>query len=264
MTRKLLNISIVALIIGAVSFVATAQNPQNRGGNRPNATLTNIVSLEGVVESVNLRIGQGTPSFTLAKANGSKVTVITGPYYILLENNFAINVGDQMVVRAFPSLFENTYVAVELKNLTTGAALTLRDENGFPLWTRGGGPGGPGRGHYCGANWPIANPADIVSLEGAVGSVNMGIGQGFPSFTLTQAGGNTVTVITGPYYILLENDFEINVGDQMAVRAFPSLRLENTYVAIELKNLSTGAVLSLRDENGVPLWSNGPRRGRRF
>jgi hypothetical protein len=216
-----------------------------------------------VVDSVNLRIGQGCPSFTLTKADGRTATIITGPYYILMENNFAINVGDRMIVRAFPSFqFENTYVAVELKNLTTGATLIPRDRDGRPRWNNG--PGRLGHGRGCGVRQPIGNPANIVSLDGAVDSVSIGIGQGHPSFTLALADGRTVAVLAGPYYFLLENDFEINVGDRMSVRAFPSLRFADTYVAVELKNLMTGAVLTLRDENGVPVWSSGPGRGRCF
>jgi len=130
MTRKLINISIVILIITAVTLIVTAQN---RGPNRPGPN-QNIVSLQGVVEATDMGIGQRFPSFTLMGADGSKVTIMSGPYRILLENHFEINVGDRMSVRAFPSLqFKDTYVAVELKNLTTGEAVALRDEQGLPL-----------------------------------------------------------------------------------------------------------------------------------
>lgn len=258
MIRKLMNLSMIALLIGTIAFVASAQN---RGGNGPNGNSVNVVTLAGTVESVNLRLGQGCPSFTLLKTDGRTVTILTGPYYILMENRFAINIGDRMSVQAFESLrFENTYVAVELNNLTTGATLILRDRDGRPRWNNG--PGKPGRG--CGVRQPIGNPANVVMLEGVIDSVSIGIGQGHPSFTLALADSRTVAVLAGPYYFLLENDFEINVGDRMEVRAFPSLRFADTYVAVELKNLGTGAVLTLRDENGVPVWSRGPGRGPRF
>jgi hypothetical protein len=104
------------------------------------------------------------------------------------------------------------------------------------------------------------NPATIVSLEGAVQRVDMELGERFPSFTLTKADGTRVTIMAGPYRLLLEKDFEINVGDRMSVRAFPSLRFEGVYVAIELKNLTTGETITLRDDDGAPRW--GPGRGR--
>jgi hypothetical protein len=270
MIRKLLNISIAALIIATATFVAVAQNQQNRGGNGPSGPPTggcqiNIVTLTGTVESVNMGIRQKYPSFILAQDNGSKTTVLTGPYYILLENKFAIDIGNRMEVQAFPSLqFANSYVAVTLHNVTNDTTLTLRDENGLPVWTRGGGPAGKAGRARCFLNQPpYFDPSAIASFKGEVGSVSMGIGQGYPSFTLTnKVDGRVVTIITGPYYLLVENDFEISTGDNMSVTAFPSLRFKDTYVAVELKNDDTSAVLTLRDENGLPLWGPGPGRGR--
>jgi hypothetical protein len=40
------------------------------------------------------------------------------------------------------------------------------------------------------------------------------------------------------------------------VRAYRLTQFENLYVAVWIKNLATGKSLTLRDENGNPLWNN--------
>jgi hypothetical protein len=264
MTRKIINISTAILIISVVTIIVAAQH---HGPNPSGLNQSNLVTLQGVVESANMGLGQRFPSFTLVQASGIKVTIMVGPYYLLQEQHFTITVGDRMTVQAFPSYrFADTYASVELNNLTTGVTIALRDQDGFPLWAPGaGGPGwGPGRagmGGYCGG--PNMNPANIVSLEGTVKSVDMALGERFPSFVLARADGSEVTIMAGPYRLLLENNFVINVGDYMTVRAYPSLWYKDTYVAIELKNPATGATITLRDEYGVPIGTPGGGRGRR-
>jgi len=86
--------------------------------------------------------------------------------------------------------------------------------------------------------------AGLVTLTGQVVSVNMAAGQGLPSFRFL-AGGKEVTVMTGPYRTLAAQGFEIAVGSQLTVTAYPSLRQENTYVAVQIKNDATGAVIDL-------------------
>ncbi len=87
----------------------------------------------------------------------------------------------------------------------------------------------------------------------------MGRGMGFPSFTLRQKDGNEVTVAASPYRLLLDAGYKISQGDQMSVLVFPSLQYENTFIAAELTNQTTGKSLTLRDANGYPV---GGRRGR--
>jgi hypothetical protein len=251
--RKLIYLGIV---VTAFSSLMLAQNGPNQGGNRPNQNAANVVVLEGLVETANMY--EGPPSFTMSSAGGP-ITIMAGPRRLLVRNSFGINVGDRLRVAAFQSpRLTGVYVAMTLQNPDTGATVTLRDSDGFPLSGRGGRSGR----RSCSACY--MDPSDVVSLEGPVADVHMGVGQKHPTFALSQADGTLVSILTGPYYLLLEGNFAINTGDRMAVRAYPSSQFENSYVAIELENLSTGAVLTLRDDDGIPLWgrrlSNYPPR----
>ena len=102
--------------------------------------------------------------------------------------------------------------------------------------------------------------AGKTSVEGTVESVSMAPGQGMPSFVII-TGDQKATIIASPYWILANANFEIRVGDKMSVLAFPSLQNKDTYVAADLKNLTTGKYLLLRNEDGMPAGGFGPRHG---
>ncbi len=156
--RSITLFSTLAAVL-VLSLVATAQMPHyGRGAGaqancpQPGIDLANKVSLEGTVESVNMGPGQGFPSFILVLSDGKKATILSSPYRALMNANYSIRANDRMSVLAYPSLQVNdTYVAAELKNLTTGTVLTLRDENGLPVVGTHGGSG------MCGL-CPHANP----------------------------------------------------------------------------------------------------------
>jgi len=246
----------LGIVVTVFSSLMLAQNGPDQQGNRHNRNAANAVSLEGLVETANLY--ESPPSFTLSSVEGP-IKIMAGPKRILVRSNFGINFGDRLRVAAFQSpRLAGVYVAMTLQNLDTGATVTLRDSDGFPLSGRGGRSGTL----HCSACY--MDSADVVSLEGAVAEVHMEVGQRHPAFALSQADGTLVSVLTGPYYLFLEGNFAINTGDRVAVRAYPSSQFENSYVAIELENLSTGAVLTLRDDDGIPLWGRrlsnyGPR-----
>jgi len=111
---------------------------------------------------------------------------------------------------------------------------------------------GPGQG----AAVSHLDLAGKTVLEGVVDGINMGRGHGTPSFTMV-ADGKKVTIVTSPYRAVIDADYKISMGDRINVLAYPFTQQKDTYAAAELKNLTTGAVLTLRDENGVPAMGNG-------
>jgi hypothetical protein len=68
-----------------------------------------------------------------------EVEVGTGPAWFWDENGIALNAGDELVLYGFYEGDEFELGAIE--NVTTGEALTLRDEAGRPLWA--------GRGRFA-------------------------------------------------------------------------------------------------------------------
>jgi hypothetical protein len=115
------------------------------------------VSLSGTVESVAMAQGQGFPHFVLVIGE-TRVTVVTAPLRAVLDANYAIAVGSQMLVDAFRSTQnKEVFVAAKLMNASNGnAVLTLRDASGVPVANpgQGKGHGGAGRGNRTCGNCP--------------------------------------------------------------------------------------------------------------
>jgi hypothetical protein len=76
-----------------------------------------------------------------------------------------------------------------------------------------------------------------------------------------EVAGKKATVIVSPYWALANAGIEIRVGDQLSVLAFPSLQEKDTFVAADVKNLTSGKSVVLRDENGMPTPAGGSRHG---
>ncbi len=123
-----------------------------------------------------------------------------------------------------------------------------------PQGVRSHAGGGPGQG----ARLSHLDLSVKVILEGVVDGVNMAPGQGFPSFTMT-LDGKKVTIVTSPYRLLLDANYTISVGNRMKVTAYPFIQTPDTYAAAELNNLTTSAILTLRDDSGVPVIMRGHR-----
>ena len=119
-----------------------------------------------------------------------------------------------------------------------------------------------GRGACPGC--PNINLEAKTSLAGIVQSVDMAPGQGFPNFTLL-VGDQVFTVVAGPFWLLQQTNFQISKGDSLSVVAYPSLQHDGAYVAATINNLTTQKTIKLRDENGLPIGTQGasPMRGLR-
>jgi hypothetical protein len=168
--RKLTMLRKIHIIFGAVSLVAIlslgalAQSQNCACGQGDgicaNVDLTKTVALTGTVVSVHMGRGMGFPSFTL-QAGNKEVTVVASPYRILMAANYTIEVGNQMSVVAYPSTNDTgAYLAVDLTNSTTGAAITLRDAGGVPAGAGGMRGRGMGGMRGMGGNCPMRNAAN--------------------------------------------------------------------------------------------------------
>jgi hypothetical protein len=119
------------------------------------------------------------------------------------------------------------------------------------------GPRGPQTGYPT-------NPAagldmtKVETIEGLAMTINAGYGSQYPSVQIDRT-----TVKVAPVWFLLENDFEIKAGDKLKVTAAPCLQVRDPYLsAITITNTASGASITLRDSNGIPLWTREPGVGR--
>ncbi len=117
------------------------------------------------------------------------------------------------------------------------------------------GPSGRGGQRGGGVPGSSLDMTKIRTIAGKVGTVDIGYGAQYPSFTI-----GTSTIKAAPVWYFLDNDFELKAGDSVSVTAAPSTVPGDSYLyAVEITN--GAAKLVLRDSNGVPLWI-GPGAGR--
>lgn len=268
MRSKRFAVGSIIVFGSMLAMTGLAQNRiQRQGAIQPTAQAAaqDIVTLTGTVASVNMAPGQGVPSFTL-RSDAGEVTVLAGPYRVLMNSNFEIKQGQVLEVKAFQDpRVPSAYVATEIKDKSTGATLVLRNAAGVPHTgrramgvMRGGGMGmmrgaGAGSGlRACPYNSANIDLKTRTVLAGVVESVSMAPGQGFPTFVLL-VGGKRTTIVVSPYRSLLLANFQISVGHNMVVEAYPLVGTEGSYLAAVLHNQSTRQSLTLRNENSLML-----------
>ncbi len=142
-------------IVGVLTALASPVLAQRSGagardGTGPLIDSATLVVVEGTVKEFVAGFGQGAPSLVVADAAQDLHTFILGPFWYLSAQQFVAAPGDLVTVSAYPcQLCETGVAVVKVVNATQGVTLTLRDENGVPLWTHrqaGHGAGGQGSG----------------------------------------------------------------------------------------------------------------------
>jgi hypothetical protein len=223
----------------------------NPGGNAPRVglNLAQSVSVEGVVSSVQIAVGVEYPSITV-----DKKTIKVAPAWYLDEKDFEIREGQSVRVLAAPSNDpKDPYLhAVKIENQTTLKSITIRDDDGTPLWARGGGRGRkedrPGNGMADGGCIDLAT---VKTAAGTIEKVSLGLGLEHPSLTVKLDDGTLLTVEIGPARVVLESDLELKAGSKITV-LYAEAPCCDELVALELT--VDGKTLVLRDEVGRPAW----------
>jgi len=104
---------------------------------------------------------------------------------------------------------------------------------------------------------PGYDRAVVVEVSGVVLHVDLSPRGGGSSVRM-ETGGETVTVTMGPNWYFRRQGADIRIGDKLEVKGSKMKTREGkSYLAAaKIKNMRTGHVLELRDENGRPLWSS--------
>ncbi len=254
--RRFSNIGALALVVIAAPVLMAQGWKQNRPPAQQSQAVAEEVEFQGIVESLTMGFGQGTPSFVLSVPGQGSVTIVLGPYRAWTDSGFELKAGMTVSVRAYASANQpNTYRAVEIKDPATGTTARVRAGGGMPGRARGGraGDGAP----PCAAWGTQLDLANGRTFDGTVVDVDMELGKGLPLFTLDTGKGQTVTIVASPYRALVDAGFAISPGDQVSVEAYPSAIHKDAYVAARITNLTTDRQLVLRDDKGFPTGAYG-------
>jgi hypothetical protein len=121
-----------------------------------------------------------------------------------------------------------------------------------------GGPSGPGvpGGPGVGSGNPMRqrlqlNIAASETIQGEITAVQIAFGAQYPSIVVNQK-----QIKVAPVWFMLDNDFELAVGEQVRFIAAPSNQARDGYLyAISVTKVNGNQTITLRDNMGAPLWT---------
>lgn len=220
---------------------------------QPQAAVSEWITLSGVIESVD-----GT-TITVATATGEEMVIQLGPVQFWRNQDMILEPGLEVEVTAFDEGASLT--AASLLLTATGERITVRDSNGRPLWTGNAGPGRDANGEtsavpgLADGPQPQAAVTEWVTVRGTVTAVELN------ALSLETADGEMMAVQLGPEHFWTTLGVALAAGDQVEVIGF--YEDESSFSAGTVTLLATGEILTLRDDDGRPLWAGGPGAGSR-
>jgi hypothetical protein len=131
--------SMVLSVVGVLAYGSMAFCQPARGVWSALGTEETIQgSIKEIQQIPGQRPGMVGLRFVVAASTGDAVTVLVGPAYYLAQAGYSPKVGDKISVEGFmiQSDIDTLMVA---RTITAGSVtVTLRDEQGMPLWSGGG------------------------------------------------------------------------------------------------------------------------------
>ncbi|MBI4890782.1 MAG: hypothetical protein HY821_09175 [Acidobacteria bacterium] len=109
------------------------------------------------------------------------------------------------------------------------------------------GPKGPGANPDAPRTGSGPALGTIVAVSGAITAIQSTAGVQYPTIVVD---GKQIRI--APVWFMLENDFELAVGDKVDVKAAACTCADGSLYALEI--VKGSAVLQLRDAQGLPLW----------
>lgn len=231
--RWIIAIAIVSLAIAG----AQAQDP------------VSPIEIAGPVVSFIAAPGTQFPTLVFDDAELGEVSIRLAPYRVLRDMGFVAQEGHEVVVTAVPCDYcDADYAALEVFNETTQDSFTLRDDDGRPVWARGG------RLIVDESAVALASvESDVLTATGQVVGFLGGPGVGTPVLTL-DLDGTWTDFRVSPYFAWKTAGWIPEEGQVLTVTYIDVHTAEDVvHLAISVYDPDTGMTLYLRDpETGRP------------
>ena len=119
---------------------------------------------------------------------------------------------------------------------------------------------GPGQMTGC-PGCPMYDPKAEATITGTIQEVKEvpGLGRGMGTHLTIKAGNDPYDVHVGPTWYLTQEKFAFAKGDQVEVIG-SRVKYQGADVVIARQIKKDGGTLTLRDSQGVPLWSRAKNR----
>lgn len=242
------------------------RNQTARAGNerQAGAQSERVAEWQTVEGSV---ISAGSQAMVVELVDGRQLLVEGQPWLYAQTQVFSPQVGHQLVMEIFEE--DGELKPGRIDNLSNGETVTLRLENGQPMWAlslqndrglangrgqgQGQGNGGRGQGNTSGEQTGGGlSTTDALTYQGIAVTVN-------GTELVIDADANGLVLVEGRAWTYAqEQGMDAQVGHTIIITGFVE---DGEFKAISLENLTTGQRIAVRDANGRPLWSGGRRGG---
>lgn len=231
----------------------------------PDAAVARVAGWQAVEGAV---ISVGAEEMIVELADGREVLVEGHPWAYAQSQAFSPQVGHHLAMTIFEE--DGELKPGQMNDLSSGQTVTLRLEDGQPLWSTGPqnvqnsagetglgrGQGGTGRGQGGAvseqAGTGMYTAAARLTFEGIATTANDG------ELVIAANTGESVVVEGRAWAHALEHGFMAQAQHSVIVTGFVE---DGEFKAISLQNQTTGQVVAVRDADGRPLWSGGTRGG---
>lgn len=123
-------IIILVLMLSASMFLSAQSGRSGRGGERFDKD--DVVKIKGTVEEVD------HPEAIIKGDDGKEYEMRMGPIWFWKNNDYQINAGDKIEVSGEIENDNGKYYLYPFVINNNGKEIKLADEDGVPVWSRGG------------------------------------------------------------------------------------------------------------------------------
>jgi hypothetical protein len=269
MKTRTLGILLLAIsgLLWPISTVAESTPPEKAGAKQGNVTprynpdtvetfTAEVISVEGHRRArpygwgVHLRV----------RKNGEILPVHLGPIWFLNDYDFYVKEGETLTITGSRIMDEGETAVVASEIKVGDDLLTLRDEQGRPVWTAAGrGMDNWGRGGEYGRLYDPKTSETVAGeiLEMGYFSPKRGARRGV--HLKLRSGADIVFVHLGPRWFIENQDILLFEGDEVEVTGSRILiDGKPTIIAASIRDGDN--VLMLRDKDGIPVWAGWRKR----
>lgn len=287
--RQLVTMVSVALLL-VLPILAEAETLQARRADPQAARPYNPAdetTVEGTIQEIRqYPQGAWTGTHLMLRTAGGVLDVHLGPSQYLEQIQLAIHEGDRVTVTGARTDIAGAQALLAREVRKEGRTFALRNQQGIPLWSGGpamgtgmgtgrmGRPGMPGMaGQQAGRGMRgtagraspgarVYQPETEATLEGTVAAVQeLGWGPWTGTHVQLDSTDGTVWVHLGPSQFLSSQKLQLKKGNRLTVTG-SRVEMDGQDVIIARQVQSGGTSVTLRNEQGVPVWSGGGRRYR--
>lgn len=185
--------------------------------------------------------GLGHPYFEFL-AGGTTYSINAAPYKLLTNMMVADLVGSE-VRMIFAECSQGTYLALQI--ISGSETYVFRDDSGKPVWRNWPVDPSPANGNGP----PAVDATSIESVTTFVENVGASVLTNMIRVQIRLRDQQRVWVTLGPGSLLLDQGFELQVGDRITLMLATQTRSRER-VALQLDNPDTGQKATIRNREG--------------